>query len=112
MNQELPLEISVAETKRLLDAEAIVLLDCRHPEEFQLASITSSMLFPMPELPMRVGELIAFREARIVVHCHHGMRSYQVAEWLRGQGFTQAQSMAGGIDAWSQSIDPNVPRYG
>jgi rhodanese-related sulfurtransferase len=46
-----------------------------------------------------------------VVHCHHGGRSLRVAHWLREQGFANAQSMAGGIDRWSQEIDPSVPRY-
>jgi rhodanese-related sulfurtransferase len=55
--------------------------------------------------------LAAHRDRRIVVHCHHGGRSLRVANWLRGQGFEQAQSMAGGIDAWSTEIDPAVPRY-
>jgi len=47
----------------------------------------------------------------IVVLCHHGQRSLSVAMWLRGQGFERAQSLAGGIDAWSRVIDPSVPRY-
>jgi rhodanese-related sulfurtransferase len=47
----------------------------------------------------------------IVVLCHHGQRSLSVAMWLREQGFDHAQSLAGGIDAWSRTIDPTIPRY-
>jgi rhodanese-related sulfurtransferase len=47
----------------------------------------------------------------VLVLCHHGARSLSVAAWLRNQGFTKAQSISGGIDAWSRSIDPTVPRY-
>jgi rhodanese-related sulfurtransferase len=65
----------------------------------------------MSEFTERLGDLEPHRNTRIVVHCHHGGRSLRVATWLRQQGFPQAQSMAGGIDQWSQEIDPTVPRY-
>jgi rhodanese-related sulfurtransferase len=65
----------------------------------------------MSELATRVEELAAHKDKPIIVHCHHGGRSLRVAKWLREQGFIQAQSMAGGIDAWSLQIDPDVPRY-
>jgi rhodanese-related sulfurtransferase len=47
----------------------------------------------------------------LIVFCHHGVRSANVVNWLRGQGITAAQSMAGGIDSWSTDVDPSVPRY-
>ena len=50
-------------------------------------------------------------EEHLVLMCHHGMRSMNVAVWLRNQGFEQAQSLRGGIDAWSAQVDPSVPRY-
>ena len=50
-------------------------------------------------------------DAHIVAYCHLGMRSLSVAHWLREQGFERAQSLAGGIDAWSSQIDPAIPRY-
>jgi rhodanese-related sulfurtransferase len=65
----------------------------------------------MSEMAERVGELEPYRDWRIVVHCHHGGRSLRVANWLRGQGFANAQSLAGGIDAWAAEIDPTLPRY-
>lgn len=109
-----PIEISATAAATVLrDAprETVLLLDCRTPEEHATASIAGSLLLPMQELPDRVSELVAWESAPIIVHCHHGMRSLRVAKWLREQGFSHAQSMQGGIDAWSTDVDPTVPRY-
>ena len=110
---DLPLEISVADTAAALQSSdpRPLLLDCRTPEEHATATIAGAVLIPMQDLPERVGELAAHRPLPVIVHCHHGMRSLRVAKWLREQGFTQAQSMRGGIDAWSQEIDSSVPTY-
>jgi rhodanese-related sulfurtransferase len=91
-------------------ADAAVLLDVREPWEFHSASLPDSLLMPMGDVTSRAhAELDP--DAHIVVLCHHGQRSLSVAMWLRGQGFERAQSLAGGIDAWSRVIDPSVPRY-
>jgi rhodanese-related sulfurtransferase len=87
-----------------------LLLDVREPWEHQTASVPNSLLMPMGEVPSRAHTELD-PDAPIVVMCHHGARSLNVALWLRDQGFTHAQSLAGGIDAWSRTIDPNVPRY-
>lgn len=109
---DLPLEISVADAATALRGPAPpLLLDCRTPDEHQTARITGAVLIPMQELPDRIGELVGREQERIIVHCHHGMRSLRVTNWLRGRGFAAAQSMAGGIDAWSAEIDPAVPKY-
>ena len=87
-----------------------VLLDVREPWEFHTASIPGSLPMPMGDVPSRAhAELDP--DAHIVVLCHHGQRSLSVAMWLRAQGFDRAQSLAGGIDAWSRTIDPAIPRY-
>ncbi len=88
-----------------------VLVDCRTPREREVARIERTVHLPLQELPQRVDELAAHRGRRIVVHCHHGIRSMRVVHWLREQGFEDVWSMAGGIDVWSRDIDPNVPRY-
>lgn len=109
---ELPIEISVADAAAALRGpSAPLLLDCRTPDEHQTARITGAVLIPMQELADRVGDLAGREAERIIVHCHHGMRSLRVANWLRSRGFTAAQSMAGGIDAWSEQVDPTVPKY-
>lgn len=112
MPQELPLEISCQEVRTRQQAgDDALLLDCREPEEYATAAIDCAQLLPMGEIPDRLSELEAYRNRPIAVHCHHGGRSLRVARWLREQGFSQAQSMAGGIDQWSQEIDSSVPRY-
>ncbi len=87
-----------------------VLVDVREPWEVATASLPGSILMPMGDVRSR-----AFAEldpdAHIVVLCHHGQRSLSVTMWLRAQGFERAQSLAGGIDAWSLFIDPSIPRY-
>lgn len=109
---DLPLEISVTDAARAMSAEnAPLLLDCRTPDEHATSRIAGAILIPMQDLPARIGELAGHEPRRIIVHCHHGMRSLRVATWLRERGFGFAQSMAGGIDAWSDGVDPSVPRY-
>lgn len=87
-----------------------LLLDVREPWECQTASIPNSIFMPMGEVASRAHTELD-PDDPIVVMCHHGARSLNVALWLRDQGFTHAQSLAGGIDAWSRSIDPHIPRY-
>ena len=87
-----------------------LLLDVREPWEYQTASIPNSLLMPMGEVASRAHSELD-PDAPIVVMCHHGARSLNVALWLREQGFTHAQSLAGGIDAWSRTVDPGIPRY-
>ncbi len=109
----LPLEIEPEALRPLqqgTQSEPLILLDVREPWEAATASIPGTLLMPMGEVPSRVhGELDP--DARIIAVCHHGVRSLNVAVWLRNQGFEQAQSLAGGIDAWSARVDPSVPRY-
>ena len=111
MPTTLPIEIDVTSVKELLDTGAdFLLLDCRQPSEYQAANIAGAQLIPMREVPSKLTEL-GPQEKHIVVHCHHGGRSLQVTHYLREQGFPNVQNMSGGIDAWSQIIDPKVPRY-
>lgn len=104
-------EISPHEYVQLRSAgENPVLLDVREPWEYDTTHLPDSVLMPMGDVPSRAhAELDP--DAHIVVLCHHGQRSLSVAMWLRNQGFDYAQSLAGGIDAWSRTIDANIPRY-
>lgn len=111
-DDELPLEIDCRTVHSMLGADDdFLLLDCREEDEFAAASIAASTLIPMSQLQQRAGELESHRGRRIVVLCHIGGRSLQVAYWLRQQGFPNSQSMRGGIDEWAVKIDPSVPRY-
>lgn len=93
--------------QRLQRGEAL-LLDVREPFELRLAQVEGALHVPMREVPARVQDLP--RDRTVLVLCHSGMRSQQVADWLVGQGF-DAINVAGGIDAWSDEVDPNVPKY-
>jgi rhodanese-related sulfurtransferase len=105
------LEITVDQARALLaTTPAPLLLDVREQWEFDTAHIAGATLIPMPEIPARAFNELD-EDAPILVLCHHGARSLSVAAWLRNQGFAQAQSIAGGIDAWSRQIDPAIPRY-
>ncbi|HEX5103279.1 MAG TPA: rhodanese-like domain-containing protein [Pirellulaceae bacterium] len=109
---DLPLEIDVLSVKQMqVRGEKFTLLDCREPDEVATAKIAGSMHIPMREIPSRLAELEAAKDGLIVVHCHHGGRSLRVTHFLRQQGFAGVQNLSGGIDAWSQQIDPRVPRY-
>jgi len=109
---QVSLNIDCQSVKKMLDGgEEFLLLDCRNPDEYQTVHLDRARLLPMGELPNRIGELSAFRDQRIVIYCHLGGRSLQVTEWLRSLGFSKAQNMAGGIDAWAGTIDPSLPRY-
>jgi rhodanese-related sulfurtransferase len=108
-----PLEIAPAELKKRLEAgEKIHLIDVREPHEYAAARIEGSRLVPMNTVPANLQELDTMAaEAPLIVYCHHGMRSLNTANWLREQGVENCQSLAGGIDLWSVSVDPRVPRY-
>ena len=103
-------EIAAAELKREWIANPhLVVIDVREPHEYAIARIEGARLIPLSELPGRLSEIDG--RAAIVTHCHHGMRSLAALELLRGAGFANVRSLAGGIDAWSVDVDPEVPRY-
>ena len=108
----LPEEISCRDVQqRLADGQQFTLLDCREVDEQQLVSIEGAASLPMSQLAQRLRELDGKENEELIVYCHHGIRSAQVVSWLRQQGFTQAFSMAGGIDTWAREIDPGMTRY-
>ena len=110
----LPTEIIPRDASTLFDtskSDDCLLLDCRTEEEYSIAKIAQSKLIPMQEIPERLDELEPWKQKRLVVHCHHGIRSLRVAKWLREQGFKNAQSLKGGIEAWRNEIDSSIPAY-
>jgi rhodanese-related sulfurtransferase len=109
----MPLEMSVAAAKAKLDADPkTILLDVREPQEYALTRIDGSLLIPMNSIPGELQKLEALAdEADILVLCHHGVRSLQVAAWLQARGIENAVSITGGIDRWSVEVDPGVARY-
>jgi rhodanese-related sulfurtransferase len=106
------LELPPPVAQSLLDRQAVRLVDCREPFEFEICRISGAVLIPMNETPARLQELESMAdEAPIVVYCHHGVRSLNVVAWLRRNGLENCWSLAGGIDAWSLLADASVPRY-
>jgi rhodanese-related sulfurtransferase len=103
-------EISPAETAALLAENKVRLIDVREPWEVATAHVDGSVPMPMGDVPARAHHELDPDE-RLVVLCHHGMRSMNVTVWLRNQGFEHVQSLRGGIDAWSAEVDPTVARY-
>jgi sulfur-carrier protein adenylyltransferase/sulfurtransferase len=102
-------EIQPEELKRRLDAgENLFVLDVREPFEYQLANL-GAKLIPLGELPQRTSELDPNRE--IVAHCKGGVRSAKAVEILQQAGFKKVSSLAGGILAWSDKVDPKIPKY-
>jgi rhodanese-related sulfurtransferase len=103
-------EITALELQRHLESgRPPALLDVREPEELVLARLSGALHIPMGEVPGRLHELDP--DAEIVVFCHHGIRSANVAQFLAQRDFAHVANLAGGIDAWSATVDPSVPRY-
>jgi adenylyltransferase/sulfurtransferase len=103
-------DIDPVEVKAKLDRhDPFVLLDVREPHEYQICRIPGSVLIPLGDLPKRVGELDPASE--IVAHCKMGGRSAKAVEFLRQAGFRKVRNMKGGILAWSDRVDPTVPKY-
>jgi adenylyltransferase/sulfurtransferase len=104
-------QISVEELKRKLDAkEDFFLLDVREPHEVPIANI-GAPLIPLGQLEQRLGELAAYKDREIVVHCKSGGRSQKAALILKNAGFQQVENLAGGITAWADKIDKSMPKY-
>ena len=108
-----PVEISVEDTAAMLagrEASPFRLIDCREDDEWAFCHIDGAELMPLSRFEEAATKLHD-RSQCIIVYCHHGVRSLRAARMLREIGFDRAQSMAGGIAAWSDYVDPEMPRY-
>ena len=102
-------EITPRELKSRLDrGDDLFILDVREPQEYRICHL-NGRLIPLGEIPQRVGELDRSRE--IVVHCRSGKRSADAVEFLQRAGFQKIWNLKGGILAWSDEVDPTVPKY-
>jgi rhodanese-related sulfurtransferase len=97
--------------ERIARGEKTLLIDVRQPWEHELAHLSGDVLVPLADLPARVGEIRPEPDELVVCYCHHGVRSLHAVLVLAAAGFPDAVSLRGGIDAWSQQIDPSLPRY-
>jgi rhodanese-related sulfurtransferase len=89
--------------------EPPLLLDVREPWELAICRLPGSLSLPMAQVPRGLGSLPRDRE--ILVVCHHGIRSLQVARYLEQQGFPRVGNLAGGLAAWARDLDPTLPTY-
>jgi molybdopterin/thiamine biosynthesis adenylyltransferase/rhodanese-related sulfurtransferase len=104
------IEINIDQFKEMLDnGNEFTLLDVREYHEYDIANIEGSVLIPLGEIADRKDELNPDDE--IVIHCHHGGRSMRATQYLKDQGFKNVKNLAGGIDAWAEKYDPDMPRY-
>ncbi len=102
-------QMTVKELKHRLDVgDNVLLLDVREPYEYQIANI-GGKLIPQNDVPQRLAEIDRDRE--VVVHCRTGGRSQRIAEFLKQSGYSNVANLAGGIHAWSDEIDPSIPKY-
>jgi sulfur-carrier protein adenylyltransferase/sulfurtransferase len=105
-------EITVSELKSRLDrGEPVTIVDVREPYEWEIANLGGygARLIPLAELDERLDELDPSEE--IVVQCRSGNRSGQAVRYLRGKGFARTHNLKGGILAWSDEVDPTIPKY-
>jgi rhodanese-related sulfurtransferase len=103
--------------ERLERGERLAVLDVREPRERAYCAIvvppaSADLHVPMAQVPDRLDAIrAAAAGATLVVYCHHGVRSQMVADWLTAQGISGVANLDGGIDDWSRTVDPVVPRY-
>ena len=109
--QEAPPVSAFSLHQRMARGEDLLLLDVRDEDEFAKARIEGAKLIPVAKLDERLDEIESFRDRPVVVHCHHGPRSRRAAKLLLERGFQQVEELTGGIEAWSLTVDPDIPRY-
>ncbi len=104
-------EITATELKKRMDAgEDIQLIDVRQPDEYEFAKIEGAKLIPLGEIVNRMDEIDQSRET--ILHCKAGGRSAQAIQALQRAGFKgELKNMRGGITAWSNEVDPKIPKY-
>ena len=102
-------ELTPQAVAALRDTTEIQIIDVREPWEYELCHIEGTLHIPLGQIPARLAELASDRP--LIVLCHHGMRSLQVAHYLLSQGYQDVTNLSGGIDAWARDIDPALALY-
>jgi len=102
-------ELTPQAAAALRDQQTVQFLDVREPWEHELCHIEGDLHIPMGEIPTRLAEIPQDRP--LIVVCHHGMRSMQVAQFLLARGYADVSNLNGGIDAWARSVDPALALY-
>ncbi len=112
MVDTLPVEIDVEEAAALREnGSPARWIDCREQDEWHICHITGASLLPLSNFAEETARHLSDPDQRLIVYCHHGVRSLRATQWLRANGFHQAQSLRGGIDRWTDLIEPGLARY-
>ena len=104
-------EISPQELHELMQGAGVRLIDCREEDEFALCRIGGATLIPLQQIAEKIDAVRGQGDRPVVIYCHHGMRSLNATRYLRSVGLAETFSLHGGIEAWSELIDPEIPRY-
>ncbi|HZE95468.1 MAG TPA: rhodanese-like domain-containing protein [Planctomycetota bacterium] len=108
----MPAEITVQDlAARIREGKPLRIVDVREDWEREIGKLPGDQHIPMNAVPQRMAEFKIADGGEVVVYCHAGMRSMMVAGFLEQNGIPGVLSLAGGIEAWSCEIDPDVPRY-
>jgi rhodanese-related sulfurtransferase len=107
----MPISIQPQDLAQLLQQQPVFLLDVRLPAEHNFVALPNSVLIPIQELATRWNEIQPKPNDKLVIYCHHGVRSWHAAMFLEQQGFTNVHSLEGGIDAWALEVDEGMKRY-
>jgi rhodanese-related sulfurtransferase len=106
-----PMTITPPELKKRLEQRKdFRLIDVREPDEWAVARLPEAELMPLSQFEQLAAQELATDE-KIILYCHHGMRSGRAQAFLKAQGYTDVLNLTGGIEAWSTQVDPSVPRY-
>lgn len=105
-------EITCNALEKLIQSdEDFVLVDCREADEYAFCRLNGAQLIPLSQFQVQATRELSDTKAKIIIYCHHGVRSLYATQFLRDQGYTNTYSLSGGIDLWSIEIDSSIPRY-
>jgi len=105
-------QITPTELKgRLQAGDDILVIDVREPHELEISLLKETLHIPMGDLPAKLDELEPYKEKSLVILCRAGHRSDRCAEFLRDEGFKHVLNLTGGINAWSDEVDPSLSKY-
>lgn len=114
MTPDTPIEVSPTDVSYLMERPGernFRIIDCREESEWHICHLPDARLVPLSRFSELAAQVFTNTQEHLIIYCHHGVRSLRAAQWLREYGFVHAQSMRGGIDAWADLVEPEMPRY-
>jgi rhodanese-related sulfurtransferase len=106
------MDVTPREVKAMQErGEKFRLIDVRETDEWNTVKIEGAELIPLSQFQPQAATILADPDEKIVLYCHHGMRSARAQGYLKGQGYTDVLNLTGGIDAWAREVQPGMARY-